>query len=785
MLGDEVRVALGMALERAQRERHEFITLEHLLLGMLHDPEASEILEACGAKLRKLEEDVDALLEEFESVPDAMDYEPSQTIGFRRVLQRAIMHVQSSGKSPVTGGNILVAMYGEPESDAVYLLEQHGVTRLDVVSFISHGTRKDGKARESATPRGTGADASSPDDALSGDALADFCTDLFARAEEGKIDPLIGRDHEIERMIHILARRRKNNPMVIGDPGVGKTAIVEGLAAKVVQGEVPEFLAGTKIYSLDLGAIMAGTRYRGDFEERLKAVITELVEDEKAILFIDEIHMLVGAGATSGGTMDASNLLKPALSSGEMQVIGSTTHEDYRQSFAKDKALARRFQTIDVLEPSVDETVQILRGLADRYGRHHELTYAAEAIEACANLSAKHITGRRLPDKAIDILDEVGASVRLQGLDRVTVEHVEDTVAKIARIPPKAVSTEDRDRLKNLEEDLKRVIFGQDEAIDAVTTAIKMARAGLGSPDKPVGSFLFAGPTGVGKTELARQLALAMGVEFIRFDMSEYMERHSVSRLIGAPPGYVGHDQGGQLTDAVHKTPHCVLVMDEIEKAHPSIFNILLQIMDHGTLTDNTGRKTDFRNAVVIMTSNAGAREAAKGAVGFVETQGYSRAESELKRIFPPEFRNRLDAVAWFNKLPDVVVQRLVDKFLLEVEGQLAERNVTIEATEAARAFFATEGYKPEFGAREMSRVIQKHVKKPLADLLLFGDLKDGGIAVIDMVDGAITIEGRKAAPRPAETESEAEGQSETDATSESEGQTETEGETPAPADES
>ncbi len=747
MLGDEVRVALGMALERARQERHEFITLEHLLLGLLHDPEASEILAACGANLKKLEAEVDAVLDGFDSVPPGMEYEPTQTMGFRRVLQRAIMHVQNSGKTPVTGGNILVAMYGEPESDAVYLLEQQGVGRLDVVSYISHGTRKDGKAREVSTPRGTGPDAEDPDEGLSGDALADFCTNLYERAEKGKIDPLIGRELEIERMIHILARRRKNNPMVIGDPGVGKTAIVEGLAKRIFEGGVPEFLEGVKIYSLDLGSLMAGTRYRGDFEDRLKGVINELVDDDKAILFIDEIHMLVGAGATSGGTMDASNLLKPALSTGDMRVIGSTTHEDYRQSFGKDKALARRFQTIDVLEPTVDETVQILQGLADRYARHHELTYAPEAIEACAKLSAKHITGRHLPDKAIDILDEVGAAARLKGKERVEVEDVEETVAKIARIPPKAVSTEDRDRLKNLEEDLKRVIYGQSEAIDAVTTAIKMSRAGLGPPDKPVGSFLFAGPTGVGKTELARQLSQALGVDFIRFDMSEYMERHSVSRLIGAPPGYVGHDQGGQLTDAVHKTPHCVLVMDEIEKAHPSIFNILLQIMDHGTLTDNTGRKTDFRNVILIMTSNAGAREAAKGGLGFVEVAGAGRAEAELKRIFPPEFRNRLDAIAWFNKLPEVVIQRIVDKFLLEVEGQLTERNVTIEATEAARAFFAKEGYKPEFGAREMGRVIQKHVKKPLADLILFGELRNGGIAVVDYVDGEITITGRPAGP--------------------------------------
>lgn len=750
MLGDEVRVALGMALERARQSRHEFITLEHLLLGLLHDPEASEILEACGADLKALEARVVEALNAFESVPPNMDYEPTQTLGFRRVLQRAIMHVQNSGKAPVTGGNILVAMYGEPESDSVYMLEDQGVKRLDVVAYISHGTRKDGKMRRAVSPQGTGDEAEDPNAGLSGDALADFTTDLFERAEKGKIDPLIGRELEVERAIHVLARRRKNNPLFIGDPGVGKTAIVEGLAKQIFEGNVPEFLQGVHIYSLDMGALMAGTRYRGDFEDRLKGVINELVEDDKAILFIDEIHMVVGAGATSGGTMDASNLLKPALTSGEMRVIGSTTHEDHRQSLAKDKALARRFQTIDVPEPTEDEAVQILSGLRERYASHHELTYTDDAVEAAARLAAKHITGRRLPDKAIDVLDEVGAAVRLKGGTVVEVSDVEDTVARIARIPPKAVNTEDRDRLKNLEDDLKRVIFGQDQAIGAISTSIKMARAGLGHPDKPTGSFLFAGPTGVGKTELARQLAQALGVEFLRFDMSEYMEQHSVSRLIGAPPGYVGHDQGGQLTDAVHKTPHCVLVMDEIEKAHPSIFNVLLQVMDHGTLTDNTGRKTDFRNVILIMTTNAGAREAAKGSLGFVETAGAGRADAELKRIFPPEFRNRLDAIAWFNKLPEVVIQKIVDKFLLELEGQMVDRDVTIQASQAARDFFAVEGYKPEFGAREMSRVIQKHVKRPLADLILFGALKEGGIAEIDIVDGEVVVTGRPKAKGPA-----------------------------------
>jgi ATP-dependent Clp protease ATP-binding subunit ClpA len=757
MLGEEVRVALGMALERARQDRHEFITLEHMLLGLLHDPEASEILTACGADLEKLEEGVDGVLADFDRVPDDMAYEPTQTLGFRRVLQRAIMHVQNSGKTPVTGGNILVAMYGEAESHAVYLLKQQGVDRLDVVSFISHGTRKDGRPSErTVSPKGTGGEEDESN--LSGDALADFTTDLWERAEKGKIDPLIGRDTEVERAIHILARRRKNNPLFIGDPGVGKTAIVEGLARKIFEGDVPEFLQGTHIYSLDMGALMAGTRYRGDFEDRLKGVISELIDDDKAILFIDEIHMVVGAGATSGGTMDASNLLKPALGAGDMRVIGSTTHEDYRQSFGKDKALARRFQTIDVVEPTVDEAVQILRGLRERYESHHGLAYSDEALEACAKLAAKHITGRQLPDKAIDLLDEVGAAARLAGRSVVEIDDVEAAVARIARIPPKAVSVEDRDRLRNLGEDLKRVIFGQDEAIDAITTSIKMSRAGIGHPDKPTGSFLFAGPTGVGKTELARQLASALGVEFIRFDMSEYMEKHSVSRLIGAPPGYVGFDQGGQLTDAVHKTPHCVLVMDEIEKAHTDIFNILLQVMDHGTLTDNNGRKTDFRNVVLIMTTNAGARDAASKSLGFVEQQASGRAESTLKRIFPPEFRNRLDATVWFNNLPEPVILKVVDKFLLELEGQLVEKDVTLEATEAARAFFAKEGYKPEFGAREMSRVIQQHVKRQLADEILFGVLSKGGIAIIDYVDGEVTIGHRPRPEGPPEPGPEADG---------------------------
>jgi len=744
MLSDELRIALGVALEQARTRGHEFLTLEHLLHGLLHEPRASEILEACGANLKKLEKDVEGVLASFEKLDGAAtDYEPEQTLAFRRVLQRAILHVQSQRKDPVNGGDLLVAMYSEPESQAVYLLEKHGVTRLDVVSFISHGTRKDGKAGSSKAPAGTGPEGEAAP--VSENALAAYTTDLWQRAKDGKIDPLIGRADELLRTVQVLGRRKKNNPLFIGDSGVGKTAIVEGLARKIVENDVPEPLKDVHIHALDMGALLAGTRYRGDFEERLKAVVKALEDDPKRILFVDEIHTMVGAGATSGGTMDASNLLKPALSSGKLRCIGSTTHEDYRQSFQKDKALARRFQTIDVGEPSVDETVQILRGLQKSYEEHHGVTYTPEATEACAKLSARYITGRKLPDKAIDVLDEVGSSCKLRKIAVVTAEHVEETIARMARIPPKSVSTEDRDKLQNVDEDLRRVIYGQDKAIEAVSSAIKMARAGLKHPNKPVGCFLFAGPTGVGKTELAKQLAQVLGVEFVRFDMSEYSDQYSVTRLTGAHPGLVGYDQGGQLTEAVHKNPHCVLVMDELEKAHPDVYNVLLQIMDHSTLTDNTGRKTDFRNVILIMTTNAGAREAAGKNVGFgAPLLATDKGEQMLKKVFPPEFRNRLDAVVNFNPLPEPVILRVVDKFLLEIEQQLSERNVTLSATDAARKFFLKEGFKPEFGAREMGRVVQEHVKKPLADLILFGDLKDGGHAEVDLADGKIVIHPRK-----------------------------------------
>ncbi len=749
MLGDDLRVALGRAIEHARIERHEYLTTEHLLHALLHDPRAAEVLEACGADLDALEEEVEDLLDTLDRnvTDDEDDFDPIQTVAFRRVFERAIVHVQNAGNGPVDGGNILVALFGETDSRAVKLLERHGVTRLDVVSFISHGIRKDGrKGPEPVAPQGTGPDGESPDPAKPETALDDYCVNLMQRARDGKIDPLIGRDDEVDRIVHVLARRRKNNPLLLGDPGVGKTAIVEGLARRIVDGDVPDVLKDVIIHSLDMGALMAGTRYRGDFEERLKAVIDALEDDPHAILFIDEIHIVVGAGATSGGTMDASNLLKPALAAGDLRLIGSTTHEDHRQSLAKDKAFARRFQTIDVPEPDEVDAVGILRGLQPRYEEHHQVSYDADAVEACVRLANRHLHDRKLPDKAIDVLDEVGAAAHLGGRDRVTLHDVEETIARIARVPPKSVSTEDRDRLRNLDADLKRVLYGQDSAVDAVVTSVKMNRAGIGSPDKPAGSFLFAGPTGVGKTELARQLAHALGVTFHRFDMSEYMEKHSVSRLIGAPPGYVGFDQGGLLTDAVYKTPHCVIVLDEIEKAHPDVFNILLQVMDAASLTDNNGRKTDFRNAIVILTTNAGARQAAKPGMGFVQGTAGSRAEGVLKDVFPPEFRNRLDAIVWFEPLPEPVVLRIVDKFLLELETQLVERQVILRATDAARQFFLEKGYSPEYGAREMGRVIREQVKKKLADELLFGDLVTGGNAEVDVVDGEVLL---RITPRP------------------------------------
>ena len=752
MLGQDLRIALGMALENARRRKNEFLTVEHALHALLHEPRASEILGACGADLAELERQLDQWFDEMESLNDVEeDYDPVQTLAFRRVLTRAIDFVRnrdrarpSEDQDVVTGGDVLVALFHERDSRAVYLLRSQGVTRLKVVGYISHGQRP---LQDSTLRVGSEAGDGASEESTRESALADFTVDLWEKAEKGAIDPLIGRSQELERAIHVLARRRKNNPLFIGDSGVGKTALVEGLAKKIHAGDVPDLLKEVRIYALDMGALMAGTRYRGDFEDRLKGVIEALEEDDKAILFIDEIHIIVGAGATTGGNMDASNLLKPALASGQLRCIGSTTHEDFRSSFGKDKALARRFQCIEVVEPSIEEAVAILKGLKTTYEGHHELTYTEEAVEGAAKLAARHITDRKLPDKAIDVLDEVGAAARLNKNKVVDLTQVEVAVAKIARIPPKQVTSEDREKLKHIKEDLQRVIYGQDSAIDSVVTAIKLSRAGIGSPHKPVGSFLFAGPTGVGKTELAKQLSFVLGVEFHRFDMSEYMEKHSVSRLIGAPPGYVGHDQGGQLTDAVHKSPHCVVVLDEIEKAHRDVYNILLQVMDHATLTDNSGRKTDFRNVTLILTTNAGARAAAGQGVGFVPSDASSRAEEVLKDVFPPEFRNRLDAVVMFDTLPREVILQIVDKFLVELEGQLMEREVTLSITDAARAYFAQHGYSKEFGAREMGRVIQEHVKRPLADELLFGSLTKAGHAEIDMEGDKIVIHARPTPP--------------------------------------
>jgi ATP-dependent Clp protease ATP-binding subunit ClpA len=746
MLNEELRIALGMALERARKERHEFLTLEHVLLALIYEPGTAEILESCGADLSRLEQDLEVVLATFEQREKEDTPEPAQTVAFRRVLQRAILHVQSTGKVPVCGSDVLVAMFSEPDSQAIYLLKQQGVERLDVVSYLSHGVRKSGK------PGIPSAGGSGPMDEPGGlpadvDALAEYTVDLYEKAAKDKIDPLIGRAKEIQRTIQVLGRRRKNNPLFVGDPGVGKTALVEGMARAIFLEQVPDMLRGVHIYALDMGALLAGTRYRGDFEERLKAVVKELEENDKAILFVDELHTVVGAGATSGGSMDASNLLKPALASGDLRCMGSTSHQEYRTSIAKDKAFARRFQIIEVGEPTVAESMEILKGLQSRYEEHHGVTYTDEAVEACVTLSERHLSDKHLPDKAIDLLDETGSCARLAGEKQVGIELVETTVASIARIPARTVSVEDRDQLANLEEDLKRVLYGQNEAVGQVVTAIKMSRAGIGSPRRPTGCFLFAGPTGVGKTELARQLALVLGVEFVRFDMSEYMEKHAVSRLIGAPPGYVGFEQGGLLTDAVHKTPYCVIVMDEIEKAHHDVFNILLQVMDHASLTDNNGRKTDFRNAIVILTTNAGAREATGRNMGFSPLPSSTKVEEVLKKVFPPEFRNRLDALVQFNALPREVVLQIVDKFLLELENQLEEKNITLSATAEVREFFAEEGFKPEFGAREMQRVMQEHVKRPLADEILFGHLRKGGRAEVHLIDGKVVV---RAMGRPA-----------------------------------
>ena len=750
MIAQELEVSLHMAFVEARQQRHEFITVEHLLMALLDNPSAAEVLRACSANVDDLRKSLAQFIKE--NTPtvggtDEVDTQP--TLGFQRVIQRAIMHVQStgSGKKEVTGANVLVAIFGEKDSHAVYYLHQQGVTRLDVVNFIAHGIKKSDPP-EAAKPSdsSSSSDGEKDDSDGKGSPLEQFTQNLNQLARDGKIDPLIGREHEVERVIQILCRRRKNNPLLVGEAGVGKTAIAEGLAWRITEGDVPEVLANATVYSLDMGALLAGTKYRGDFEQRLKGVLKVLKDQPNSVLFIDEIHTLIGAGAASGGTLDASNLLKPALSSGAMKCIGATTFTEYRGIFEKDAALSRRFQKVDVVEPSVEETIEILKGLKSRFEEHHSVKYALGALQAAAELSAKFINDRHLPDKAIDVIDEAGAAQRILPKSKqkktITRNEVEEIVAKIARIPPASVSNDDRSKLKSLDRDLNSVVFGQEPAIEALASAIKMARSGLGKPDKPIGSFLFSGPTGVGKTEVAKQLAFILGIDLIRFDMSEYMERHAVSRLIGAPPGYVGFDQGGLLTEAITKKPHAVLLLDEIEKAHPDVFNVLLQVMDHGTLTDNNGRKADFRNVIIVMTTNAGAETMNKATIGFTNPRERGDEMGDVKRMFTPEFRNRLDAIVSFRALDEEIILRVVDKFLLQLEGQLAEKKVEVTFTDALRKHLAKNGFDPLMGARPMQRLIQDTIRRALADELLFGRLVDGGRLTVDVdADGKAVLD--------------------------------------------
>ena len=736
MIAQELEVSLHMAFMEARQKRHEFITVEHLLLALVDNPSASEVLKACAADVGDLRKLLADFVTEHTPILAGEEVDTQPTLGFQRVIQRAILHVQSSGKKEVTGANVLVAIFGEKDSHAVYFLNQKGISRLDVVNFISHGISK----TPQATPAKAEGESETEQDAPAGGALETYTQNLNVLAQQGKIDPLIGREKELERTIQILCRRRKNNPLLVGEAGVGKTAIAEGLARRIVEASVPDILQKSTVYALDMGALLAGTKYRGDFEQRLKAVLKQLQENPHAILFIDEIHTLIGAGAASGGTLDASNLLKPALSNGQLKCIGATTYTEFRGVFEKDHALSRRFQKIDVLEPSVEETVQILKGLKSRFEEHHGVKYMAAALTAAAELAARFINDRHLPDKAIDVIDEAGAAQRILPKSKqkkiITKHEIEEVVSKITRIPPQTVSNDDRNSLKTLARDLKSVVFGQDKAIEALTTAIKMARSGLGNPLKPIGSFLFSGPTGVGKTEVARQLAYVMGVELLRFDMSEYMERHAVSRLIGAPPGYVGFDQGGLLTEQITKQPYSVLLLDEIEKAHPDIFNILLQVMDHGTLTDNNGRKADFRNVVIIMTTNAGAAELSKTSMGFAPSKQVGDEMGEIKRLFTPEFRNRLDASISFAALDREVILRVVDKFLMQLEDQLHEKKVDITFTPALKDHLAKKGFDPSMGARPMARLIQDTIRSALADELLFGKLANGGKVTVDIDAG-------------------------------------------------
>jgi ATP-dependent Clp protease ATP-binding subunit ClpA len=743
MLSPELESSLNTAFQNAREKRHEYITVEHLLTALLDNPTAVRVLRACGGDIEQLRRNLTEFLEEHvPTLPPDSDVDTHPTLGFQRVIQRAVLHVQGAGKKEVTGANVLVAILAEKDSHAVYFLYKQNITRFDVVNYISHGISK-----VPEEPPGELPSAEEPEESITTTErkpLDVFAVNLNEQARQGKIDPLIGRERELERTVQVLCRRRKNNPLYVGESGVGKTAIAEGLAKKIVDAEVPDVLSKSTIYALDMGALLAGTKYRGDFEKRLKAVLHQLKKQHHAVLFIDEIHTVIGAGAASGGAMDASNLLKPALQSGDLKCIGSTTYQEYRNIFEKDRALSRRFQKIDITEPSVDEAVQILRGLKARFEEHHKIRYTHQALRSAVELSHRFINDRHLPDKAIDVIDEAGASQQLLAPSRrkktIGVHDIEGIVAKIARIPPKSVSTSDRNALRNLERDLKLVVFGQDEAIDALSTSIKLARSGLGHPEKPIGCYLFSGPTGVGKTEVTRQLARVMGVELIRFDMSEYMERHTVSRLIGAPPGYVGFDQGGLLTDAINKHPHAVLLLDEIEKAHPDVFNLLLQVMDHGTLTDNNGRRSDFRNVILVMTTNAGAERLGRASMGFTHQDHSGDEIQDIKRMFSPEFRNRLDATIRFKPLDEETIGHVVDKFVLELEAQLADRDVTIELDARARKWLAKHGHDPSMGARPMARLIQERVKKPLADELLFGKLASGGRVKVSEKNGDLTF---------------------------------------------
>jgi ATP-dependent Clp protease ATP-binding subunit ClpA len=744
MFSKDLEYTIGQCYKRAREARHEYMTVEHLLLSLLDNPSAESVLKACHADFPRLRSDLEAAIEASVARLGDDDRDTQPTLGFQRVLQRAVYHVQSSGKKEVTGANVLVAIFGEKDSHAVYILGQQDIHRLDVVNYISHGIAKHGGEDEPQPLTGEGKPEAGEGE-HKGDALAEYASDLNQMAREGKIDPLVGRADEVERTIQVLCRRRKNNPLYVGEAGVGKTALAEGLAKRIVDGEVPEVLQDATIYALDLGALVAGTKYRGDFEKRLKAVLAALKKIPGAVLFIDEIHTIIGAGSASGGTMDASNLIKPALASGDLRCIGSTTFQEYRGVFEKDRALARRFQKIDIVEPTVGEAIEILQGLKPKYEQHHGVSYADDAIKAAVDLSVKHIGDRLLPDKAIDVIDEAGARQRLLALEArksvIDVEEIETIVAKMARIPAKQVSASDKDVLQHLERNLKMVIFGQDPAIETLTSAIKLARSGLANPDKPIGNFLFAGPTGVGKTEVTRQLALQLGIELVRFDMSEYMEPHSVSRLIGAPPGYVGFDQGGLLTEKIVKTPHCVLLLDEVEKAHPDIFNILLQVMDRGVLTDTNGREANFKNVILVMTTNAGAAQAARRTIGFTKQDHSTDAMEVIRKGFTPEFRNRLDAIVQFQALGMEHILRVVDKFLIELEAQLHEKNVTLSATPDARDWLAQHGFDPLMGARPMARIIQERIKRPLADELLFGKLVGGGRVNVDVKDGDLVVD--------------------------------------------